>query len=174
MGIAKKDQYFQQLEEIRSELEKLAKSATNEQLNLQPEGKWSALQHMHHLILAESAIMQYIRKKMPHVTEKDKTGLSAALKLKSVRVALGAGYKAKAPAVTSEDIPEKSTFEEVKKAWDAGRADLQALISEIPEDSWELAIFKHPVAGRLNGYQALEFMEIHMNHHIKAIRKCLN
>jgi len=173
MSASGKNDYFDKLEKSKAEVLAFSREASVEQLNFRPDGKWSVLQHIHHVILAENAIVAYMRKKKPHLTNQDKTGISAKLKLQSVKVALNVGYKAKAPSITA-DLPETSVLEAEEKFWEAGRADLKSLLDEMPESTMELGIFKHPVAGRLNGYQALDFMLFHLEHHRKAMVKCLN
>jgi hypothetical protein len=58
-------------------------------LNSPPaQGKWSALQLLHHVVTAEALTLGYIRKKMQAGLALEKAGLASRLRLLAVQVTL--------------------------------------------------------------------------------------
>ena len=82
--------------------------------------------------------------------------------------------KIKAPdSIDMWKIREAMSLEELKTKWDELRKNLISFIEDqYPRFGKHLA-FRHPFAGRMTMYQMLIFMNDHMNHHQKQMRKIL-
>ena len=69
---------------------------------------------------------------------------------------------------------EKINLEELQKNWKKSRSSFSNLIKELDQKNLDkLAIFRHPLMGRINLAQTLYFFELHQNHHLKQIEKKL-
>ena len=83
------------------------------------------------------------------------------------------GFTVKAPKVTAE-FPEKINLEELQKNWEKIEDFFSDLVKELDQKNLDkLAIFRHPLMGRINLAQTLYFFELHQNHHLKQIEKKL-
>ncbi len=161
------------LEESLTQLEAMAAEYDVDKLNHSPEkGKWSAIQHMEHLVLVEVGVLAYMRKKIPHLDASNKTGLKSKLKFLAMKMFFLSGGKAKAPKITAT-VPDRAELADTMSKWRKTRADWKTFMRDLPEETMELSVFRHPYAGPLNFYQTVEFLQAHFDHHLRAIKKCL-
>lgn len=149
---------------------------SNEQLNHKASnGGWSALQNVHHLILAEEGSLRYVQKKMNAAAETlPKAGLGAAWRAFVIRFYLGLPFKFKAPkGVGTEYLPEQSTFEEAAAHWRNVRAQWQAFFEQLPAAYVSRTVYRHPLGGRLSWDGMIDFFDAHARRHRNQIQKCL-
>ena len=148
---------------------------SDDQLNRTPNnGKWSVLQNMHHLILAENSSQQYLQKKLSFNPQLKKAGIGSKCREWVVRSALASPFKYKAPAgVSGSNLPENTTFWETAKMWKQQREDLKAYLEGLPPNVFALQAYKHPVGGRMSIGSMLGFFETHFNLHHKYINKII-
>ena len=135
-------------------------------------GAWSVVEVLQHLILAETATLAYMKKKLMGVAHVPKTGGSAEFRMLLLRIFNALPLKIKAPAVIANP-PAQVSLEETARQWHALRQQWRAFLESIPENDLRKALFKHPLAGRLNVYHAADFMDWHVIRHEKQIRKAL-
>lgn len=81
--------------------------------------------------------------------------------------------KFKAPNVVVANTPQALPFDELVSQWDELRNDLKAILESIEEKNVKKAIYKHPLAGRLDAAQATAFFYEHMHHHWPQIKRLL-
>ncbi len=166
---AKLESRFNRLNAKLNSLLKAMDGCSDERLLKAPEGKWNSLQILHHLLSSEQKSSNYIHKKMQGIQESPKTGMSAAFRSWALRFALGSRIKKyKAPAILGE-MPENLDYTSTKENYLHVRKELAELLKDLSEDQLGLALFKHPIAGRMNVLQALGFMEAHMDRHGEQI-----
>jgi hypothetical protein len=167
------EKIFTQLEAKKQRLFNELASYSQETLLLpEKKGAWSVLECLHHLYITEWGTYTYIRKKTQKPELIPTTTTSAALKLLALRYTFGTPIKFKAPAVLPK-TPADATLDSVNKDWSEVRMSLSALMHELPEDLQEKGIFKHPLAGRINMTQTLDFINFHFDRHERQVCRVL-
>lgn len=166
------------LKKMDNDLTKLfeeLKDYSEKSLNKKPaEGKWSIMQIMHHLILAEGGSAGYVKKKMSFNPKLEKAGMKASWNRFLVVTYLKLPFKVKAPeGVSGEHLPEHSNFWETAKLWKQQRQELKELLSSLPEGSFDKELYKHPLSGKMKISGMLDFFEQHFRRHRKQINKIL-
>ena len=160
---------FNQLENSRLQLLAELEKRDDKELNFHPgKDKWSVIQVMHHLIIIEQLSIGYINKKLTYKTNINKSGFGSAIRVFVLTLILKMPFRFKAPKIVSE-VPDNSDLNETKNQWDQVRKEMQELFDNLPEDFLNKNIFKHALAGKMNIYQMLSFMEEHFKHHVKQI-----
>lgn len=155
------------LEKHRKDLLASLQGFSDEELNRKPnENSWSAIQTLHHLIIAERGTLAYLEKKIPDVVAIKKTGFGNSLRYFVLQAFFYIPFlKIKAPKVVA-DVPTHSiSLAETIKEWDAIRVKLIALCNDISVNDLDKELFKHPLAGKLNIYQMLGFLDEHLMRH---------
>ena len=136
--------------------------------------KWSVLQIIYHIWLAEISSEKYIRTKIQYPETIIKTPVSSYIKAFLTKYFLLLGFSINAPKVTAE-FPKEIILKELKKNWINSRSSFSKLIVELDQKNLsEKAIFRHVLMGRINLSLTLYFFKIHFNHHLKQINKRLN
>jgi len=164
------------LDQINLELRQLfdhLKLYTDDQLNRRgPNGKWSVLQNMHHLILGEGYAQKYVTKKLSFNPELKKAGIMNSLRSNVLTLYMRSPFKRKAPpAVAEEHLPTNAEYWATIKQWREQRESLAELLNSLSDDMLKREIYKHPFIGRLNAFQMLVFFQGHFRRHERAIRR---
>ncbi len=167
-----------QLDNLNSELGLLfrdLKKYSDADLNWKPaEGKWSVLQIMEHLILAEFYSHKYLEKKLSFNPQLKNAGLVSAFRSMAVTTYLKWPFRIKAPeGVGTEKLAEQSTFWELVKQWKSNRENLESYLSELPADLFKKQTYKHPMGGRMSIAGMMTFHKNHFRRHSKQIYKIL-
>lgn len=82
--------------------------------------------------------------------------------------------KFRAPNVIMASTPRALPVDELISQWDALRNDLKLLLESIEEKNVKKAIYKHPLAGRLDAAQATAFFYEHIYHHWPQIKRLMD
>jgi DinB superfamily len=167
--------YFQRLDNEFDSLCKFVSQYSNEELNSKPEpSAWSALQVMHHLLIAERGAFDYVKKKITLGRDSlKKSGATSKLRAMMLTTSLRQPIKLKAPSVAIEGLPEISTLQETESQWRAMRRELREFLSQQSDFILESDCYKHPVTGRMNVWGMLDFFEVHFNRHLKQIKNTI-
>lgn len=148
-----------------------AKNANQRQLAFSPNpGKWSLLELLDHLVLVESQALRFMKSFDFNRSDK-KTNVRSRINSLLLRLFLSSRIKFKVPVPTV--IPKQKTLEVLLVEWDAQNEELVKFLSGFPEEKLHNFIFVHPVAGKFNILQTLDFLVDHLVHHqlqLKAIR----
>ena len=144
-------------------------------LNKKPApGSWSALQTMHHLLMSESGALLYCKKKMSFDPVFEKPAIDSHFRSFALWLMLYSPIKFKAPKViATENLPEQSTFAEVRALWEQTLINWHSFLSELPDDLSNKAVFKHPRAGRISWLQTIGFFKWHTARHTKQIHRAI-
>jgi uncharacterized damage-inducible protein DinB len=162
---------FDRLEAGRRALLDSLAGLDEERLRRQPgEGRWSIIQVLGHLTLAEEATLAYLRKKMQDPSSIPAAGFTSLARLVIVAAVLRSPLRRQAPALTA-DPPASRSLSEARRHWDRVRADWAAFLQSFPPDLLGRAVFRHPFAGRMSIAHTLGFMNEHLRHHAKQIER---
>ena len=176
----KKARVLRKFDQLNMQLERLLEAMEvqqEERLSKSPgRGAWSPVQVLQHLILTESSSLKYLQKKvssgLSHIP--NATWLTAARVL-VFRIYIALPIKTKAPrAMAEEYFPEVDTFAEVAETYRKTRKELRLFLENLPEEAFNLEIFRHPVAGKLALDGLVTFFVLHFNRHERQIRRLLD
>lgn len=143
-----------------------------EQMNHKPDGAWSPVQVLQHLCASEQGTVAYLEKKIhTPAAEVGKGGIGARLRSFLLHKALrnhSKKFKAPAAAGSIDEVPD---YEKVKTQYLQTRKDLGVLLEKFDWAMMGRTYFKHPVAGRINILQTLDFLDDHFERHYKQIKE---
>lgn len=170
---AKFETRFNAIEKERKAIFEKLKSAPEELLMKSPgTNRWSAVQALQHLVVAERGTNMYLQKKVLGKDKVKQSGLVNVLRMVVGKVAFAIPMKFKAPKVVA-DPPADVSLAETEKQWDAVRNDFHAIVKALEERDLSKELFKHPIMGRLDIYQTVDFFEIHMRRHAEQAYRTL-
>ena len=160
--------------ELRLLFEEL-KVHSNNVLNKKPKpDKWSTLQVLYHLQLAEAGSLKYVQKKLSFNPELKNNNIGSKFREKAINIYMGLPIKFKAPPQVGDGaIPELSEFWTLVSKWRDQRDELGEFLETMPEDLVNKQIYKHPAAGRMSLLGMLKFFRSHIKRHKKQIDKNL-
>jgi hypothetical protein len=133
-------------------------------------GKWSILEIVEHLVLAEREVLQNLPdpSELVEVRRSAKTHFTYPM----VMMVLRWGIPVKAPSPGM--IPTgTSSFAALRRQWDESQQWLRAYVAGLDQDGIGRAVFQHPVAGPLNVQQAVHMDQLHITTHTRQIRRLL-
>ncbi len=144
---------------------------SDERLGARPEGGWSALQVVEHLITSEHGTLAYLQKKTLAPAETlTVAGETEAQTARRLMLALKSDQKWEAPQVLAPPSGEFS-LDRMSTMWHELRRGYEGLLQNLdPAYDYRL-VFQHPVAGKLSLLQTLDFLEHHIQHHVHQIRR---
>lgn len=154
---------------ILSQLEGLS----DEQLNAHLPEKWSILQILEHLRVAEKQSIKVMLRGFEEINNPGQVNFIQKLKLSIYKILLKSGFKFKAPPHVSK-LPEILDLETLISKWNENRAEWQNFLNKIDEQKLDIAIFPHPILGPLSVKLAVDFVYAHQSHHIKQVEKLVN
>lgn len=130
-------------------------------------GKWSILEIVEHLVLAERAVFRGLPD--PSLLVGNERGLGHRVRYLLVMFVLKAGIRVRVPARAM--IPRGDrTLAELRRLWDENQAWLRLCIDRLGPDGIGRAVLVHPVAGPIDVTQALRMGQVHLNVHVRQIR----
>lgn len=164
---------FNQLEAKRKELFEELKSHSDDVINTKPNPKaWSIAEVMLHLMAADEASLIYLQKKILGVTVVGKSGVKGSLKLLILKIAFIIPIKFKAPKVTTPSS-KHITLKEINKKWDSIKNDTLELVNKLNGEDFEKELWRHPISGKMNLLQMIDFTVLHFDRHKQQIAKTL-
>jgi hypothetical protein len=130
-------------------------------------GKWSILEIVEHLVLAERAVF----KGMPHPSRLEARGRGPGdhARYLLVTFVLKAGVPVRAPS--RRMLPQGGrSLAELRRMWDENKAWLLSVLDALGPEGLGKAVFEHPVAGPLTVEQSARMVRVHFDGHVKQIR----
>lgn len=166
---------FNAVERQRAEILSQVKQLPPDRYMLQPSpAKWSIAQILTHLLTSEKLSIGYMKKKMLGIDQLNNSGMAGSLRFTLLQLSQRIpNLKFRAPNVVVANTPQALPIDELISQWDALRNDLKALLESIEEKNVKKAIYKHPLAGRLDAAQATAFFYEHIHHHWPQIKRLL-
>ncbi|NNE56259.1 MAG: DinB family protein, partial [Flavobacteriales bacterium] len=132
---------------------------------------WNSLQVLEHILGSERGTLAYLMKKtqadwqdIPLVGEEHAEGS------RKLNAALISDRKWKAPQVLKVPEGERS-LSEMSQYWADLREKMYIFVEQLDQNYHGRQIFKHPISGRLDLYQTLEFLANHVAHHMHQLER---
>jgi len=162
-----------ELEEQREEILRLYQELKPSQRAFSPAPhKWNLLQVLRHLVTAEIQSVAYINKKLKSRSGIPEAGIGSYLRNLLLKTALKLPFRFEAPKI-AEVKDKHPDFETMISEWDTVRKEIQKLIEQSDEATLARALYRHPKAGMLNMKQFMEFIEVHIAHHQKQMKRIM-
>jgi hypothetical protein len=164
--------YFEEIEGGRARLLSEVSRLSEAKFIQQGEGgKWSAAQILTHLLTSEQMSLRYMKKKSLGIDQLSNSGIYESIKTVVLKVSQRIPIKYKAPALLVEHTPSALSQADLVLRWNEFRLELKSFLEAIEAKNIRKKIYKHPVAGRLNVMQAMQFFQEHIHHHYPQIKK---
>ena len=164
---------FNDIETSRKNLLAELKQYPDDLLNKKPSDKaWSPIQVMEHLMISEEASLKYLQKKTLDTSKSHNAGLKGKWRLFITKAMFGTPFTFKAPTLLNP-TNKYATLAEVETSWNKIRSDLFQLLNKLPAKELEKDIWKHAIAGKMNIYHMVEFIDFHFNRHRKQIERTI-
>lgn len=135
------------------------------------EGKWSVIEIVEHMVIGEREVLAGLPD--PKELRSYDRSFKNKLMLKVVMFVLGNRIRVKVPSKTM--IPKGGAkLGDLRAKWDENQAWFQEYVASNDEKGLRRAVFKHPVSGPIDVYQAVEMCHAHFDSHSDQIRKLLD
>ncbi len=146
---------------------------TPEVVVLRPgDGQWSIAEVAQHLALVEEKMFAMAEDNFSSDEKKKAPGLKQAVKIKLMFLFLKTRVRVKAP--TKAVIPDKEVrVSDSQKIWEELDTKWPAMLESMSMDQAKRSIVKHPIAGWMNLLQLLEFLSVHLDHHLPQVERTL-
>ncbi|NMM48434.1 DinB family protein [Marinigracilibium pacificum] len=133
------------------------------------EEKWNSAQIINHLMKVEKNTFDFISH-FDFNRKKEKTGIRNLINSFMLNAFLKSTMKAKVPTKAIEP-DENPDIETMIQFYREHTIKFEKFIDQFPQDKLDFFIFKHPLAGKLNILQTIEFLTNHSLHHSIQITK---
>jgi DinB family protein len=132
--------------------------------------KWSIAEIIYHVYLSEKLPCNFMIN-FSFERKNQVLGIKARIRSLILNIVLNSKLKFKAPVNAIENFPEVIDPQELINKWDRSNKEFLDYLENFNSDKLKNFIFKHPLAGKLNILQTLEFINSHMVHHKKQIER---
>jgi len=142
------------------------------QLMQSPGGdRWSVLQIVEHMILAEQAILLGL----PPLTALEERPRTLRNRLLYGVVVAVLRFRIRVKVPSRRMVPTgQLSLESLKPLWEANHQWLRGYTASLSPGGEQAAVFRHPVAGPISLAQALRLDELHLDIHVRQIRTLLS
>jgi uncharacterized damage-inducible protein DinB len=131
---------------------------------------WSVSEILIHLVTSERLSINYMKKKALGIESLENSGLVEVIKMQLLRLSQRLPVKYKAPNIIVDHTPAAIPFDSLRREWDEVRQELKLFAERMADNHVKKKVFKHPVAGRLDLFQAMDFFFEHIQHHWPQIK----
>ena len=131
-------------------------------------GRWSILEIIEHLVIAERMVLQGLPEPS-RLVERERRLKHRFLYL-IVMFVLKYGIRVQVPSPAMVPRGARS-LREVRRLWDENQEWLRGYIGSLDRRGFRRAVFEHPVAGPLSVEQTVRMDQVHLNTHIRQIRR---
>lgn len=143
------------------------------------DGGWSATQTAHHLLMSEELSYAYVQKKLGFAKEGKADFKRANWKSRwryiKIWLVFTLPLKFKAPAnLDTEKLPDYASFAQTRERWTNIRNQWNEFLNHLPDTLANQAVFRHQLVGKMSWTDMCRFYSIHLNRHLKQIRKALS
>jgi len=157
------------LDERRRALLDEVEALSAERLTAKPlPGKWSILEIVEHLVIAERDVLQNLPEPSQLVDRPRR--LKAHVSYPLVMFVLKHGIPAKVPSPRM--VPTgNASLAALRRQWDENHQWLRAYVDGLERDDFGKAVFEHPIAGPMTVEQTIRMGLVHLETHIREIRR---
>ncbi len=142
-----------------------------DQVGVSPDGGWSALQVLEHIMFSETGTLGYMKKKTSSGWEGLERPTPETIAAGEALIArLVSPDKYKAPSVLPEPTGGRDLTEMLEQ-WDELRGDFEQFIFDLDEEYYDRLVFRQPIAGPLDLFQTVDFLRFHIEHHIYQLHR---
>ncbi len=162
---------FDNLEIKYGKLLQQLNSLTNDELYFKAgEDKWSIVEVIEHLVMADENMLEQLTGKTSAVNldPQDRSAKNFHIVIKVMTRDIPV------------DVPDESmephgqfALEELLDRWDDTRKKTRAYIDGINSEKAEDLVYRHPFAGPLNMAETLRFIDVHFDNHMRHIDKII-
>ena len=131
-------------------------------------GKWSMIEIIEHLVLAERAVLQGLAE--PSRLNERERRLKHRFSYGLVMLVLKFGIPVQVPSPAMVPQGDRS-LGQLRRLWDENQEWLRTYIVRLDRRGLRRAVFEHPIAGPLSVEQALHMGHVHLDTHIRQIRR---
>lgn len=168
---AKLNSTFDEIEALKTSILTDFDQLSIHQLTFKPNSrKWSLLQVIEHLMLAETGSINYVNKKLLDPTKLEEYSFKAAFRFKLLQSVFALPLKIRRRPATADPTLEPD-LKDVKLRWDIARKALRKFLDAYDDVILKKLVYKHPFAGRINALQMTLFFKLHIKHHQKQIER---
>ncbi|MGB0978694.1 MAG: DinB family protein [Croceimicrobium sp.] len=162
------------LESQHQDLMSFLKNMKEEQIHIQKDGKWSAIQNVDHLLKSIKVVNSAVHKPSillrsafgkPNREARSYEGL-----VQRYRERL-ADRTADAPKEYQAADPKELDVPTVLKEYDKEVQRFLKFVKKVKDRKLDGTLLPHPLLGKLLMREILYFMHFHTNHHFEAIKK---
>jgi hypothetical protein len=130
-------------------------------------GRWSILMVLEHVVIAEEMVLADVqagRAGPAGTAPKSKEAFHMVIKIleKDIPVEVPLPELEPTGTVSLDDLIVR---------WEAARTGLRQALGKIPPETLTAPICRHPVAGPMDARETLEFLTVHLDHHLRQIRR---
>lgn len=167
-------QKFTRLEQIWQNYFQIIDGASEEQRHFKPApDKWCMLEVAQHIIGSENGTLRFFSKYQPkQVKMTDK--VSGVVRSLVLTLALKSPFKFKVPNVPGLNPKNIHSWEQIIAEWRDIQNGLRQYFQDFPSEHLNHIVFKHPVAGKFNVFQTLDFLNEHATHHLFQLERIKN
>jgi len=168
---ARLQQRLRALDERRRALLDEVEALSADRLTARPlPGKWSILEIVEHLVLAERDVLQNLPE--PSQLVGRKRDLKARISYPMVVFVLKYGIPVEVPSPRMVPTGHAS-LAGLRREWDESQRWLRSYVDGLDEHGFGSAVFVHPVTGPLTVAQAIRLDQVHVETHARQIGRLL-
>ena len=131
-------------------------------------GKWTILEIIEHLVLAERAVLQ----DLPEPSELSAHERTIKHRFAYLIVMFVLRYGIPVPVPSPAMVPRGNrSLVDLRRLWDENQRWLGAYIGGLDRKGLRRAVFGHPVAGPLTVGQAVRMDQVHLKTHVRQIKR---
>ena len=131
-------------------------------------GKWSMIEIVEHLVLAERAVFKGLP--APSRLEEKHRDFGNRVRYALVLFILTSGIPVRTPS--NAMVPQGGRgLSELRRLWDESQQWLRSCIAHLGPGAGQKAVFEHPIAGPLTVSQAVRMGQVHVDGHVRQIRR---
>lgn len=162
-------QRLRALDERRCALLDEVEALSADRLTARPRpGKWTILEIVEHLVLAERDVLQNLPE--PSQLVDRRRGLKARLSYPAVFFVLKYGIPVEVPSPRM--VPTGSaSLADLRRRWDESQQWLRSYVDGLDRHGRSRAVFAHPVTGPMTVAQAIRLDRVHVETHARQIRR---
>jgi hypothetical protein len=162
-----------ELEFVRQEAGRTTSGVSSQDLREAPEGKWSSLQILEHLLLTYTATTKGLLRTM-EAGQPERLERNFGHRMRSLYV-LGFGRFPSGAEAPKHTVPNGNLGEEPLRRFNDALVAMDATLSDAEKRFWTgTRILLHPVLGPLTAQQWRRFHQVHGRHHLKQVAARVN